>query len=280
MTFAAKPTLVRSSKTARYAMQGCETTTGSESRGGNNTQARKLTCISSQLFHTQTHTHAYTGLVLWDAAYVLADLMERNVAIAEASWRNSRVLELGAGLGLPTLVAWLQGARVVATDGAERELALLRHNIAHAIPAEAVPPGVPPPAVLPLWWGDEAQSVAVQAQLSTPAHSSMEERSSPNGSTALQCRESPLFDIILCCECVYNAEAHEPLLAAWRRLGSTQATVLLVYKRRGLDEDAFATLLAAQADWRCRRLSPRLFHPDFAAASDIVVTVVRRVVEQ
>ena len=41
-----------------------------------------------------------------------------------------RVVELGAGLGLPSLAAALRGADVLATDGAEDAVALLRANAA------------------------------------------------------------------------------------------------------------------------------------------------------
>ena len=42
--------------------------------------------------------------------------------------RGLRVLELGAGLGLPSLAAALRGARVLATDWADDAVALLRAN--------------------------------------------------------------------------------------------------------------------------------------------------------
>jgi predicted nicotinamide N-methyase len=61
-----------------------------------------------------------------------AELWPSGVALAEAicrlELRGARVLELGAGLGLPSLTAALQGADVFATDWAEDAVALLRDN--------------------------------------------------------------------------------------------------------------------------------------------------------
>lgn len=54
---------------------------------------------------------------------------------------GTRVLELGAGLGLPSLAAALRGAEVLATDWAEEAVALLRENAARngiALRAERV----------------------------------------------------------------------------------------------------------------------------------------------
>jgi predicted nicotinamide N-methyase len=59
-----------------------------------------------------------------------AELWPAGVALAEAlpELRGRRVLELGCGLGLPSLVAAMRGADVVATDWSEDAVELLRVN--------------------------------------------------------------------------------------------------------------------------------------------------------
>src|SRR6476661_8645367 len=61
---------------------------------------------------------------LWPSALALADV------VASRDVRGLDVLELGCGLGVPSLVAARGGARVLATDWAEDALALLRANAA------------------------------------------------------------------------------------------------------------------------------------------------------
>jgi predicted nicotinamide N-methyase len=63
-----------------------------------------------------------------------AELWPSGVELARAVARREldglRVLELGCGLGLPSLAAAARGARVLATDWAEDAIALLRENAA------------------------------------------------------------------------------------------------------------------------------------------------------
>jgi predicted nicotinamide N-methyase len=61
---------------------------------------------------------------LWPSGVALAGV------VAELELGGSHVLELGAGLGLPSLAAALRGADVLATDWAEDAVALLRDNAA------------------------------------------------------------------------------------------------------------------------------------------------------
>jgi predicted nicotinamide N-methyase len=63
-----------------------------------------------------------------------ADLWPSGIALARTlsgrSLRGARVLELGCGLGLPSLVAARAGGRVLATDWSAAALGLLRSNAA------------------------------------------------------------------------------------------------------------------------------------------------------
>ena len=91
-----------------------------------------------------------TGVAVWEASFVLAEWLSRHGAEAGglaackafkelrkaaggrlARWRRWRLqgVELGAGLGLPALVAARLGADVVATDGDACVMKLLRRNV-------------------------------------------------------------------------------------------------------------------------------------------------------
>jgi predicted nicotinamide N-methyase len=61
---------------------------------------------------------------LWPSGVALAR------AVGELDLRGSRVLELGTGLGLPSLAAAMCGADVLATDWADEAVELLRLNAA------------------------------------------------------------------------------------------------------------------------------------------------------
>lgn len=71
---------------------------------------------------TQATTMRPYGIVLWPAAIALAhDLASRDLA-------GKRVLELGAGTGLPGIVAAARGASVVQTDRQSLVLNLCQQN--------------------------------------------------------------------------------------------------------------------------------------------------------
>lgn len=64
------------------------------------------------------------GIVLWPAALALAHEM----AARAGAIRGKRMLELGAGTGLPGIVAASLGARVVQTDKQELVMSVCRRN--------------------------------------------------------------------------------------------------------------------------------------------------------
>jgi len=77
-----------------------------------------------QRFLSEPKNRVSYGLALWPAAIALA----HDVAARAGELAGRRVLELGAGTGLPGIVAASLGARVVQTDRNEPALALARRN--------------------------------------------------------------------------------------------------------------------------------------------------------
>jgi hypothetical protein len=131
------------------------------------------------------------GGAQWPAGYVLAEWLSRRPVLAllhgeeeqqeqqpAFDWTDVRVCELGAGLGLVSIVVSLLGARVTATDGVEPVLPVLKLNMdAHTVGVRH------PPEVELLAWGEvrhqQAQARvfnAIQHQRSvSPPHCSRED---------------------------------------------------------------------------------------------------------
>lgn len=100
-----------------------------------------------------------TGVAAWEATFVLADWLTRNQfpksveQISEtlaldkdgkstlpsqrpedercdwSSWKGKQVVEVGAGLGLPSIISGFLGMQTIATDGDEDVISLLSQNI-------------------------------------------------------------------------------------------------------------------------------------------------------
>lgn len=85
-----------------------------------------LTFADEQRFLGEDRARIPYGVVLWPAAIALA----HDLAARAAELRGRRVLELGAGTGLPGIVAASLGASVVQTDRLELALGVCRENAA------------------------------------------------------------------------------------------------------------------------------------------------------
>src|SRR5262245_33452821 len=84
----------------------------------------RVECVRDEgrvLAYAESHAQAPYGLLLWESAVALARSLHRRPTLVA----NKQVLELGAGVGLPGLVARSLGAEVWQTD----HLILLRHKL-------------------------------------------------------------------------------------------------------------------------------------------------------
>ena len=109
------------------------------------TRLWKVTAVQNQdalLDNAHDLEHFPYGFLLWESAVGLA----RYLASAPNLIAGKRVLELGAGVGLPGLVAQSLGADVRQTDHQPGALALIRVNAADN--------GLPPPHTFLADWRD------------------------------------------------------------------------------------------------------------------------------
>ena len=149
-----------------------------------------------------------TNLRLWPTSLVLSQfLCEHPEYVA-----GKRVVELGSGSGAVGLVCAALGASSVTLTDVPDALGLISRNVERNPP----PPGVTV-SVAPCLWGDADHRDALLSE-------------SPSG-----------YDVVLCCECVYQqaAEVLVALAQTQRALArGADAKVLLAYEfRSGLTED-------------------------------------------
>ncbi|CAL1169530.1 unnamed protein product [Cladocopium goreaui] len=121
------------------------------------------------------------GDVIWASAEFAAAVLINNELKGLPPWHSTRVLEVGAGLALPSAVALRLGAKVVATDVPDHER-LLAMSASLAVNLQiAQSKSV---SVLPHVWGEDCGTL---------------------------CQDGK-FDLILCNDCLYIPDLHRPLL--------------------------------------------------------------------
>jgi len=136
------------------------------------------------------HGHRLAPYVLWPSAYALAAWL---LSLPRGRLEGLRTVELGCGLGLPSLAAALSGAAALATDVDRAALTLARRA------GRQLPPGVRERyAVRALDFTDEGAVRAVGE-----------------------------VDMVLIAGQFYREELHAPVLAATRRLCGSGCSLLM-----------------------------------------------------
>lgn len=141
------------------------------------------------------------GTWLWDCSLVLAHWLD---SWPPSSFQNARVVELGAGTGLPGMVASLLGAHVVLTDRPSLLPGLQRNvddnGLQNSITVHA------------LEWGDDCSAL------------------------------SPPFDFILMSDVLYDVAAMPHLCKTLVDLSNARTQILLAYELRPGTTECFKVL--------------------------------------
>lgn len=161
--------------------------------------------------------------------YVLGRYFE--VHLGSRYFREKKVIELGAGTGLPSIVAALLGAAVLATD-LDEALPLLQSNVDCATTRS---PTLKLAVEKLVWSTDVAHKL-----------------------------ES--FDVIVCSEVIYDRECHKLLLGCINALASPSTEIFFAYKRRALGEDDFVQLLHDSDCHHVVVVQQDVIEPDFRDA--------------
>lgn len=154
------------------------------------------------------HTCKSTGLMLWESALLMCNLLAENPSIVA----GKKVLELGCGsAGICSMISVPFAELVVSTDGDAEALKLLQENVGLNIDPKLTQKMV----IKRLIWGDKEDVSAV--------------------------KELGGFDVIIGTDVTYKAEAISPLFETARDLisknnGGRRSALILCHIQRRVDE--------------------------------------------
>eukprot|EP00041_Stephanoeca_diplocostata_P021937 m.519351 g.519351 ORF g.519351 m.519351 type:complete len:286 (+) comp21944_c0_seq3:370-1227(+) len=226
-----------------------------------------------------------TGHILWDASYVLTRYLELHVG--KVYFAGKKCLELGAGTGLPGIVAGMLGASVILTDVSEA-LPLLHKNcdMAKARANAHIPPTKLDIKVQHYRWGTRPCGGDASTSKNSTTIVDVESDSVPGnrGSAGTApcdptvasmghhipdaCMSTPhlldtAFDVILCSEGIYDCAFHPALLKSFKILCGKNTVVYIAYKERALGEDTFVEHLTTSPAYNVEEISGEFLDPDF-----------------
>lgn len=196
-----------------------------------------------------------SGMIPWETSFVL--LLSRHGDLAQTAevkelmlesgmcpngWEAKSAVELGAGLGLPSIVVSNLGTKMVATDGDDAVLHLLGMNMERNAPSCWVEK---------LLWG------------------------STEPLAALGLRQEP--DFVLAANVVYDPKAWDALVETIKAL-SGSSTLAVIANMRGPEHDAAPFYKALSQEFAIKLLSQSLLHPAFRRHGDFscLIHVLKR----
>ena len=171
-----------------------------------------------------------TGVVVWDAAIVLAKYLEINTDMV----RDMEVVELGSGTGAVGLCAGVLGAKQVILTDREELVVFLSHNIELNTEVTRV-------SALALEWGNNANIETVMNMVTR-------------------------VDLVLVSDCVFYEESLDDLVDTMRLLSDKQTRILLTYEERDsqIKHDVmklFFEKMKSHFTWK--RIPHEEHHPDY-----------------
>ncbi|KAI0249402.1 hypothetical protein BJV78DRAFT_1228221 [Lactifluus subvellereus] len=199
-------------------------------------------------------SHPLWGHYLWNAARALAGFLQRTPEL----YRGRTVLELGAGGGLPSLVAAKCGARkVVMTDYPDRVLVEnMAYNVAQNVgPAAARRDGAV--CVIGYVWGHPVEPLLAMLE---DADTKADGGGAATGGGA--------FDLILLSDLIFNHSQHRALLTTCERAiapsGAGCVLVFYTHHRPHLAQrDMTFFEMARATGWACENVVTERFPPMF-----------------
>ncbi|KAF9540057.1 hypothetical protein EC957_004688 [Mortierella hygrophila] len=216
-----------------------------------------------------------TGNVVWDGAYLMAKFLESHIG----NLQGKSCLELGAGTGLVSIVAWLLGAtKVLATDLPGPHTEHVQKNTGTNAGRIALERGQEiarhEEEVVGEDDGGVREDVRIKRRRNRQERNRIIELDSDNLSVAPLDWNTPVlpesvkfkgpFSYIICSEILYLPKFHRALLKTLTKFADDQTVVLLLWKQRGLGEERFFDIACRlSTGWKVQYLERTVLDAEF-----------------